>query len=218
MKGCEQGYPADYHEYVFKDGRLVGDFDNMYRYAKGTPWDQGRRCNEWSAQVGMLMLQSRAPFETILEIGCGLGYISAKLKTLAKGTIDAFDVSPEAIRKAKNLHGGIGFYVDNIIEPFFQPRRQYDLVVIREVFWYCCHTMEMLVRKINERVKPQGYLYVCQSFPALNGQFVGKEVIPTPEKLMDYFCNYDLVYSARCRNHHLLEDGPILHFLGIKAK
>jgi len=38
-----RGWPEDYHEYVFRDGRLVGDFENMYRHSKDVPWDQGNR-------------------------------------------------------------------------------------------------------------------------------------------------------------------------------
>lgn len=210
-------FPEDYHDYVFKDGKLIGDFDNMYRYAKRVPWDQDERCHHWYAEVGMLMLKERAPYETVLEIGCGLGYIAAKLKQFAKCSIDAFDVSEEAIRKARNLHPGIGFYVDNIAQASFHPQRQYDLVVVRDVFWYVFAHMATVVRNINICVKPHGFLYISQSFPGLESPYVGKEVIPTPDALIEYFSNFDPIYSARLRNHHLVNDGPILHFLGVKA-
>src|SRR2546428_4667902 len=104
-----ESFPKDYHEYVFRDGRLVGDFDNMYRYAKEVPWNQDERCHHWYAEVGMLMLKEHSPYDSILEIGCGLGYIAAKLKGFAKGSVAAFDVSAEAIRKARSLHTGIEF-------------------------------------------------------------------------------------------------------------
>lgn len=217
-QGQQEGHPEDYHDYVFKDGKLVGDFDNMYRHAKGIPWDQDERCHHWYAEVGMLMLKEHAPYDSILEIGCGLGYIAAKLKGFAKGSVDAFDVSPEAIRKARSLHAGIGFYVDNVAKTSFRPHHQYDLVVIRDVFWYVFPKMETVVGNINGCVKPRGSLYIAQSFPALDGPYVGKEVIPNPDALMKYFSNYNPVYTALLRNHQLVKDGPILHFLCIKAE
>jgi len=212
----KEGWPADYHDYVFKDGKFVGDFDNMYRHAKGIPWDQDTRCDHWYAQVGMFMLKAHAPYDSILEIGCGLGYIAAKLKALvghANPCIDAFDVSPEAIRRARRLHPGIGFYVDNVADVPFRPRRQYGLVVIRDVFWYIFPQIRTVIRNVNACVRPQGLLYICQSFPALDDAFVGKDVLPNPDALMGHFSEYKLIYTAVLRNHELVKDGPILHFL-----
>ena len=211
----QRPFPADYHDYVIKDGKLTGDFENMYRYSEEIPWHQDTCCNHWSAQVGMLMLQHHSPYDTILEIGCGLGYIAARLKNFAKENIDAFDISPEAIRKARNFHPGIQFYVDDISQASFQPKQRYDLVVVRDIFWYVFPQMEVVVRNINACIKPQGFFFISQSFPALNQPFVGKEAIPHPEALIAYFPNYDPLDTAVFRNHRLVENGTILHFLGV---
>lgn len=213
-----QEFPEDYHDYVFRDGKLVGDFDNMYRYSKEIPWHQDKSCDHWDAKAGMLMLREYAPYEHILEVGCGLGYISGKLREFAGEGIDAFDVSPEAIEQANSLHPKINFYVDDITQPSFQPKRQYDLVTIWNVFWYIFEHMETVIHNINACVKPQGWLHIAQFFPALDGPFVGKEIIPNPEALLAYLPNFEPIYSAQLRNHELVKDGPILHFLGRKAK
>jgi SAM-dependent methyltransferase len=218
-RGCPERHPRDYHDFVFRGGKLVGDFDNMYRYSSEVPWSQDKLSCHWCTEVGVLMLKDRAPYGSILEIGCGLGFIAAKLKELVrdKGLFDAFDVSPEAIRQAGTLHEGIGFYVDNIADPSFRPKRQYDLVVIKDIFWYVFDRMETTVRNINACVKPLGFLYLGQSFPALDSGFVGKEVIPNPDALLEFFSGYDPVYTALLRNHHLAKDGPVLHRLAVKA-
>jgi len=82
----------------------------MYRYARGVPWQQDVRCDHWPAEAGVAMLKAHAPYGAILEIGCGLGYIAAKLKALLRrprrGRLEAFDVSPTAIRRARRLHAG----------------------------------------------------------------------------------------------------------------
>jgi SAM-dependent methyltransferase len=214
-------FPKDYDEYVFKEGRLIGDFDNMYRHAERIPWDQDKRCNHWTAQVGLEMLWATAPYGSILEIGCGLGYIAAKLKPLTKagrGAVDAFDISPDAVRKARRLHPGIRFYADDILRPDFKPKRRYRLVVVRELFWYVFPQMDRAVRNILSCVVPGGYLYIGQYFPALDRPFIGKETIPSPEALLNLFPSLVPLSTAVIRNHPLANDGPILHHVGRRPR
>ena len=30
----------DYHDYVFRDGKLVGEFEAIYQNSEGVPWHQ----------------------------------------------------------------------------------------------------------------------------------------------------------------------------------
>ena len=207
--------PVDYHDYVFRDGTLIGDFDAMYRDATEAPWRQDTRCNRWSTEVGFLMLKAQAPYGSILEIGCGLGYIAAKLKALTRqGAIDGFDLSPVAIRKARSLHPGIRFYVDDITRRSFRPQRTYDLVVMKDVAWYVLDHLNTVLQNIEACVKPQGALYLCQSFPALDRPFVGREVFPNPEAVLARMTAYTPVATALLYDYRQTDDGPLLHFLG----
>lgn len=215
----KRSWSKDYHDYVFRDGTLVGDFENMYRHAAGVPWKQDTRADRWYAEVGILMLKEHAPYASILEVGCGLGYIAAKLEPLTKNgraSIEAFDISPTAIRKAQRLHPGIGFYVDDITQLSFRPRRRYALVVVRDLFWYVFQDLETVLRNLNACVQPHGWLYIGQSFPAPDRPFVGQSALPSPEALLARLVHYQPVYTALLRNHHLVNDGPIVHFLGRK--
>jgi SAM-dependent methyltransferase len=212
----ESAHPTDYHDYVFKDGRLVGDFENMYRYASDVPWAQDRLAYGWTAQAGLAMLREHAPYGSILEIGCGLGYISAQLAQLASGPISACDVSAEAIRRAGALHSGVDFYVADVASPSFETRRV-DLVVVRDVLWYVTDHLATVLRNVDSCLAPGGYLFIGQSFPALDRPFVGKEIISSPEHLLSHLAAYRPVHTALLRNHELTNDGPILHFLGTRA-
>ena len=206
----------DYHDYVFKDGDLLGDFDNMYKFSKVTPWEQDKRCDHWYTEVGMAMLQEKAPYKSILEIGCGLGYIAKKLGRYSK-SVTAFDISCEAIKKARGLHKNINFYVDDITDDSFKPRRQYDLVVMKDNFWYVFKRMKKVIENINACVKKGGYLYLCQSFPALEKPFVEKEIIDSPQILIRYFSNrYENIFTMMIQRHEYVKDGPILHYFGRK--
>jgi SAM-dependent methyltransferase len=214
--GMSSKFSDDYHDYVFRDGKLVGDFDNMYRNSKLVPWEQDTRAEHWYTQVGIAMIREFAPYGQILEVGCGLGYIAAKLEESALLGVDAFDVSRVAIDRASDLHPGINFFVDNIADDTFRPKRAYDLVVVSEVFWYVTPWLDTTVRNIDACVKPGGFLYIGQAFPALHRVYVGKDRISGPDQLISYFPQYEPVYTARLRNHRLSDDGPILRFLGAK--
>ena len=37
---------TDYHDYVFRNGQLVGEFEEMYRNSSSTPWNQDKQ-EEW---------------------------------------------------------------------------------------------------------------------------------------------------------------------------
>jgi hypothetical protein len=108
--------------------------------------------------------------------------------------------------------------VDDIRQSHFQPRREYDLVVARDLFWYVFPQMERVVRNILSCIRPQGTFYLYQSFPAIDRPFVGKETIPSPEALTSRFTAIDPVHSAVLFNHHQPEEGPILHWMGLKAR
>lgn len=210
-------FSDDYHDYVFKDGKLVGDFDNMYRHSKVVPWEQDTRSEQWHTHVGIAMIRECGPYDHCLEIGCGLGYIAAKLTESVRLGIDAFDVSQVAVDKATQLHPGITFFVDDITSETFRPKRRYDLVVVSQVFWYVTSRLEITVRNIDACVKPGGFLYIGQSFPALDHYYVGKEQISGPDELINYFLRYTPIHTALLRNHRMAGDGPILHFLGAKS-
>lgn len=204
----------DYHDYVFRGGKLVGDFDGMYRHSRTIPWDQDRRCDHWYAEIGMLMLREHAPYASILEVGCGLGYFSRKLAGLSAGRIEAFDISPEAVRRARELHSGIDFRVGDAADPAGDPAPNYDLVVVRELFWYVVPRLDAVLANLKRWTKPGGCLYVGQSFPALDRPFVGRERIPDPAALLKFLSGFVPLHTAQVRNHPLVDDGPILHFLG----
>lgn len=215
--GRRHGWPTDYHDYVFRNGELVGDFDNMYRYATDVPWHQDTYADHWCTEVGFLILKAQAPYGSILEIGCGLGYIAAKLKALVQdGTVDAFDISEVAVREARRRHPGIQFYVDDITDPAFRPRRRYELVVVKDLFWYVLDHLQVVLRNLETCVASSGRLYLCQWFPDLAKPFVGKDVIPSPEALLARMSGYAPLATVLLSNDPQQEDGPILHVLGKK--
>lgn len=71
-------HTTDYHEYVFKDGKLIGKFEEMYRYSKEIPWHQDKTVYSVFSNIDISILR-QFKYKYICEIGCGLGYFSNRL-------------------------------------------------------------------------------------------------------------------------------------------
>jgi SAM-dependent methyltransferase len=204
-------FSDDYHNCVFRDGKLIGDFDAMYRHSREVPWHQDELARSWQAEVALAALAAAAPYESILEIGCGLGYFADRLATF--GPVDGFDVSAEAVKRAAARSNRIHVYQDDILAADFAPRRRYALVVLRDVLWYVCHSLDRVLDNLDRCVDSAGYVAVIQSFPRLDRPFVGRDVIEGPDALVKHFSGYRLRRSVVLINHDDEADGPVVCLL-----
>lgn len=70
--------------------------------------------------------------KTILDAGCGEGYVSVHIEKNIQGGvfIDAFDLSETIIAEAKSNFPQINFFTNSI---YTCPKKQYDLVIASEV-------------------------------------------------------------------------------------
>lgn len=71
----------DYHDYVIKNGKLIGEFEQMYVKAERIPWRQDRAAYALYSNFIIEMMDSiNEQYNNILDIGCGLGFFSNRLK------------------------------------------------------------------------------------------------------------------------------------------
>ncbi len=102
----------DYHEYVIKDGKLIGEFDQMYRKSGNIPWHQDEQENWLDIRLTIELLKEYGPFREISDFGSGYGYF---LKQIARycGTNDSalygYDVSKTACEKGSSIFPDIVF-------------------------------------------------------------------------------------------------------------
>jgi len=202
----------DYHEYIFKSGRLVGDFEGMYVKSKVIPWHQDETAESWVGDVTLNALRPFAPYGDALEIGCGLGYFANRISPLCR-SLTGVDVSPTAIAKASALFPKINFRVGDVTAENFA-FGDYELVVVKDLFWYVFPKINVVFMNITGAVKPRGYLFVFQSFPRLSKRFVGKRVIPNPEALVSRLRGgFRLLHSCVVQRHTHSDEGPM--FVGL---
>ena len=187
----------DYHDYVFRSGKLLGDFEGMYRNSAEPPWHQQNVPLESDVQI-LKTIVGFGRHETILDVGCGLGYLANELSPY--GHAYGLDISPTAIDRARTRFPHVQFAVANVAERQAPPFRQrFDLVVCRGLFWYVTPWIDAVVVNLSDWTKPGGHLLIHQNFPPLHSAFVGRDVLPNPEALRELFD--PRVLALRLTNH-----------------
>lgn len=97
------------------------------------------------------------PKQSILDLGCGTGTLTAQLSALAS-QVTGIDSSPDMISKAKEQFAHIPFKVCDALKlPFMQ---EFDVVFSNAVFhWIANH--DLLLKNIRQALRPHGCL-VCE--------------------------------------------------------
>jgi trans-aconitate methyltransferase len=106
---------------------------------------------------GLLEFIPKTNEQTILDLGCGTGTLTAQLAGLCNKVIGV-DSSQNMIDKAQKQYGNIEFWVcDALALPFDE---EFDVVFSNAVFhWINDHNA--LLKNIHKALKPQGLL-VCE--------------------------------------------------------
>jgi len=200
----------DYHDYVFKNGKLIGDFEGMYRHSSGVPWHQNKQANWVDVRLTKEFLKDLKPFDEIHDYGCGLGFylaiinkINGGVKTKCRG----YDVSLSACRQAKRLFPKFSFQTFNLMTPRKKSRSIYGkkrLLVLRGTLWYVFPRLGTVINNLRNRMLSTDRLLVIQNFPPLNQNFIGKNVLPNPQAIVRHFgkkfaCIRSLWYQDYCK-------------------
>jgi hypothetical protein len=97
---------TDYHDYVFSNGKLVGEFDEMYLNNARVPWHQDEREHWIDVRLTKEILQDLGRFDLIHDFGCGTGHyldLIVKHSLTHNGKSYGYDLSPTACEIAASL-------------------------------------------------------------------------------------------------------------------
>jgi SAM-dependent methyltransferase len=105
----------------------------------------------------MRIIEKRSPMSgrTILDLGCGSGWLGSKLRRWGK--VSGIDLSPKGVERGRTLYPDITFYVGNLID--FRPKGPYDVVVSSEVIEHVADRAAFM-KTIFACVKPGGYCII----------------------------------------------------------
>lgn len=205
----------DYHDYVIKDGKLIGKFEEMYQDCSD-PWHQGAKQDRKEITIMFKMLKGRK-FSKILELGCGHGHIANKL--LVFGHVLGLDISPTSIKKARNMYPNVEFDVCDMIigiddrnnrkQITTDIKEKFDLIVLSGTLWYVVEHIDKVFLDIKEHLNFNGEFFITLSYPSLNENFYSKNILYNGERLIEYVTKYfDIIFSRIIEGEQ--ENSPVV--------
>ena len=158
----------DYHDYVIKNGKFIGKFEEMYQNIED-PWLHGKALAiQYDIAIYLINRYNVCNKSVkILDIGCGKGAFTLRIKNnFPKSKITALDISSTAIVKAKkNNRKGIDFKVSDIQKDYKKIKEKYDLIILSEIMWYILPNLKDILLFLSKNVlKKKGYFLVNQAF------------------------------------------------------
>ncbi len=160
-----------------EDMTFRGEFETMYEDIED-PWGCAAVADSLNNRLFLEILFSEREFKRILDVGCGLGAFTQRVKERQpEARVSGCDISATAIRKAGAAYREIDFFVLDIQKE--EIPGQYDLVILSEVLWYILDNVGEVFAKIRAALRPGGLLAIHQYFP--DEQRYGAEIIPGAE-------------------------------------
>jgi len=173
-----------YQDYVIKDGRLVGEFEQMYRDFND-PWEQStRELGAHEKVVGLEILKSNQ-LNRIIELGCGLGDYTSRIAEISENVL-GIDVSETAVNKACSKYDHIKFSQGDILD--FDLYRQFkpDCIVLAEISWYVLEKLPAFFKFLKEEMSGVSILHLLMTY-AEGEQKYGKEYFSNLKEIMSYW-------------------------------
>lgn len=192
-----------YQDYVIRDGHFVGQFEEMYRNASEVPWHQDETVNAIFSDITVALLRRRHP-QSLLDVGCGLGYMAARLKHEIPELerVVGLDVSETAVKKAASMFPEIEFCAGTI-GTYIADGERFDVVVSKDVLWYVLDDLPGYLAALANKSKR--WVYIGQSFPERR-PFLGEEILPNAAGLLAFVEKQGL-----CVSYFLVERDSEFH-------
>lgn len=151
---------ARYQDYVIQGGRLVGEFEEMYRDFDD-PWHQNDNSSFTSDKALGLYLLSRLRHrhnvKRALELGCGFGNYAARIAETGLQTTGV-DISRTAVEKAASRHPQLDFRMGALSDHQIIREINPDVIVMSEVTWYILPQLKDFIDFLK-RDLPDTYLF-----------------------------------------------------------
>ena len=197
----------DYHKYVISNGTLIGEFEEMYKNCDD-PWNQSQHLNRLPIRVEVALIHLNRLREDhgltkVLEIGCGIGHVSAAIANLGFETV-GLDISPTAIEKAKTLYPNVRFKVAAFDDIDLLQAVKPDVIIMSEITWYVLDKIPNFLRLLKNYVEKQKkpiYLIHFLATYKKGEQKYGTEYFTDLDGILNYF-NLEILESGFVREYN----------------
>jgi ubiquinone/menaquinone biosynthesis C-methylase UbiE len=192
-----------------KEGRIYTD-EEVLILPKADP--SHRHYKEWQAREGSCKrlvnyLKKKKGSLEILEIGCGNGWLSAKLKTSNGSQVTGIDVNKYEVQQAKKVFGkiaGIEFHVCSIDDEMLQSRK-FNIIVFAASIQYFSPIDNVLKTAIS-LLKDDGEIHILDSH-----FYKEDELEAAKQRSKQYFAEMGFPEMADHYHHHLINDLASFH-------
>ena len=181
--------------HIFREGdhgklEFIGNFEALYQ-SESDPWFQSGTGEDiaayyaWSRQRLIAQLETLSP-TSILEVGCGLGYVTQELdQAFPHAHVAGMDISHTAIHKAREIFPHPTFEQGNICSDTFQSSRHYDVVILSQILWYIIEAFPVALDNCSRLIGDGGHLVFTNAF-LRSPQRYAADIIDGFQGLIDY--------------------------------
>ncbi len=170
--------PRKYQDYVIKDGRFVGRFEEMYKHFDD-PWHQSepRLSQESYSRWATILHIRRFGIGSLVECGAGLGNLTHLITQETGARVTGIDISETAVRKARTRYHDLRFEVDTVAN--LSRYRDHDAVLFAEITWYLLDQFDSVLETLRSHFSGKYFLHNLVFYKS--GQRYG----------LEYFTNLD---------------------------
>ncbi len=198
-------FEKHYLELREKENRLYTD--DLVKNLPKIPRDHPLR-SEWvirknSADKLIHYLIRRGNANSILEVGCGNGWLSNRLAQELHVEICGIDINEIELKQAARLfgeHSRISFIYADVWEPLFPPPF-FDVIVLPSSAQYF-PDLRLLIRRLIEFTTPQGEIHILDTPFYRSGQ----ELQAARKRSHDYFTSLSSAPMGEYYFHHTFDE------------
>lgn len=185
-----------HNEYIFDNGKFIGDFEGLYRDFKD-PWGQTEVFDSHDTRRFLALnhcKRIRSEFEDrsqprVLEIGCGFGHLTEALRLDGFNSVGV-DVAAEAIKQARLRHPDSVFFQRSISEANLLDQLNPDIVIMSELTWYILDELNGFLDRLSKfaanRLPNTTLIHLLNTYPP-GVQKYGTDFFTDLDGILAYF-------------------------------
>jgi len=177
------------------------------------------KVREHSTRRLLKQIQNVGSSVNILEVGCGNGWLAARLANITSGEVTGIDINMQELRQAKRVFAGLNNldFVTTDISNGLLPDKQFDIIVFAASI-QCFSSLRYLIKTAMKNLTLMGQIHILDS-PILKG----KNVPEKKETMADHYIHhiaglesfqYKIIYDPAAWNNKLFaKRDPFCHIV-----
>lgn len=206
MSAERKSLSDDYHDYVIKDGRFVGRFEEMYQ-ACADPWPETEAdLNAMPCSVRTAQVIAAAKPTKVLSVGSGKGlHLNWLAKACPATSFEGCEISETAVRESMKRYPHLP--VSQLdVKDFASRRWDFELILFREVVWYILPHWENVCRELRAHYAGKQIIVELSFY---DRQEYGKEYFNGPDEFVKKF-PFRIVEVLKYHTTSLQREGMVM--------